>query len=377
MRRFLTLIIALFLAAPVCAFLVPTFDPAPAAPPSPGANPAPDELLGCVLMIGVRGNALDEKTRETITNGKIAAFVILDREAGNEGAPIGASPDKIRELTGGLRAASGKDPLVAIRQEGGQIRPLKPDKGFLDLPAPQRLGQGNVHETFEIAEKLGKELADLGFNANLAPTGDVDVNPFNPLVGKLGRAFNTDPRQVAQHALAFGRGLAKSGVIPTLTDFPGIGSAPDKANQNAPDISGAWDPETDLRPYAEIIKAGWPGMIMTANAYARQVDKELPASLSPTIITGLLREGLGWKGVVVTDDLQTLAKERGLKETLKQALIAGADLCLLENSVAWDPDLIQNALTALRELRDEGSLPNERLLQSWRRLNDLREAYAH
>lgn len=332
--------------------------------------------MGSVLMIGARGLPLDESFLKTVAEGKIAAFVLLPGESGSEGAAAGITPDKIRETTAALRAAAGQNILIAVRQEGGQIRPLKAASGFLDLPSPQRLGQGNVHDTFETAAKLGEELNALGVNADLAPAANVDVNPFNPLVGKLGRAFNTDARLVAQYALAFGRGLAKNGVIPTLADFPGIGAAPDSAPAHGADVA-AWDPETDLRPYADIIKAGWPGMIMTANVYVRRLDNDLPAGLSASVITGLLREGLGWQGVVITGDLQPLAKERGLKETLRLALEAGADLLLLENAGEADPEIAAKALAALRELRDEGKITNRRLALSWQRISALRQAYAH
>ena len=374
MRRFLSRL----LFVPPRGFAAPLFLLAVllSSPATPADKAVPDEALGSVLMIGARGLPLDEAFLKTVAEGKIAAFVILPGESGSEGSAAGVTPDAIRQTTSSLRAAAGPDILVAVRQEGGQIRPLKADAGFLDLPSPQRLGQGNVHDTFETAAKLGTELISLGVNADLAPAANVDVNPFNPLVGKLGRAFNTDARLVAQHALAFGRGLAKTGVIPTLADFPGVGAAPDSAPANGADVP-AWDPETDLRPYADIVKAGWPGMIMTANVHIPGLDGERPASLSARVITGLLRDGLGWQGVVITGDLQPLAKERGLKETLRQALDAGADLLLLENAVEPDAELAVKALAALRELRDEGKITPQRLALSRQRIAALRAVYSN
>ncbi|MDE5831884.1 MAG: glycoside hydrolase family 3 protein [Desulfovibrio sp.] len=332
---------------------------------------------GYLLMFGFRGMTPDADFINFIKQGKAKNFILFDRDITTNGERNISSPDQVRRLTTSLREAAGEDCFIGVDQEGGQVRRLKPQKGFMDLPSAQRMGQGSPHETYEIAGRLGSELRGLGINLDLAPALDVDSNPFNPVIGKLGRAFNTDPAKVAEHALAFGRGLAKNGVIPVLKHFPGQGCAEKDSHLEPVDISKCWNANTDLKPYADVFAAGWPGMVMIGHLSLAELDPLLPATLSKNIVSGLLRKGLGWEGVVISDDLEMKAvtEGRSIKEVMALALDAGVDILLFGNNIAYSKKLPETVWNNLQELIAEERISAERVRESVRRIKTLHAAY--
>ena len=340
------------------------------------AYPPMEKMLGAMLMFGFRGLRQDEKAPffQLVKEGKIGNVILFDRDVSAGGPRNIESPEQLRSLCGQLRKAGVL--FIGVDQEGGQVRRLKPKQGFADLPSAQAMGQGNQHETMEKAENLGKELHDLGINVDFAPVVDVDVNPFNPVIGRLGRAFGSDASQVALHAYAFGIGLAKSGIIPVLKHFPGQGCAEKDSHIEISDITSCWNADVDLLPYAEIFHKGWPGMVMTGHLMQKNLDSQNPATLSETIIDGLLRKGLGWQGVVISDDMQMeAAGGKDLKETMKMAILAGVDILLFGNNIKWDDKLPEKAIEALHTLVEEKEISEARIKESWRRISALAEVY--
>ena len=338
--------------------------------------PPLEKMLGAMLMFGFRGLQFDENDSfyQLLRTGKIANVILFDRDVTKGGSRNIESPGQLRKLCSQLRDAGVL--FIGIDQEGGQVRRLKPKNGFAELPSAQAMGQGNQHETLDKGEKLGQELRNIGLNVDFAPVVDVDVNPYNPVIGRLGRAFSSDPAQVAIHALAFGRGLARSGVIPVLKHFPGQGCADKDSHLEVTDITACWKADVDLLPYAEIFQQGWPGMVMTGHLMQKNLDPQNSATLSHNIIDGLLREGLGWQGVVISDDMQMeAAGGKDLKETMRLAILAGVDILLFGNNLKWDEELPEKAVAALASLVSENSIPETRIRQSWDRISALASVY--
>lgn len=348
------------------------------APQEP-ASPSLDHMLGAMLMCGFRGTELagGDPFLAAIASGRVGNVILFDRDVPTGGERNIRSPEQVRRLTAALRSAAPGPLFIAVDQEGGQVRRLKPQKGFFDLPAAQRLGQGSIPETRETAERLGEELAGLGIDVDLAPVADVDSNPLNPAIGRLGRAFSSDPAIVASHALAFGQGLAARGVVPVLKHFPGQGCAREDSHLGLTDISQCWDGAIDLLPYAEIFRAGWPGMVMPGHLFHARLDPELPATLSRMVVTGLLRQGLGWQGVVISDDMQmkAIAGRYGLRESILLAVRAGVDILLYGNNLEWEEGLPDKVFATLRGLVEDGSIPLERIKRSWERISALHARY--
>lgn len=344
-----------------------------------GNMPSLEKMLGSMLMFGFRGFNLQEKDPflTKIREGQIGGVILFDKDISSNGQRNIQSPEQLRKLCSELAQAAPYPLLIGIDQEGGQVRRLRPQKGFMDLPSAQAMGQESSHNTYATAEKLGAELHGLGINVDLAPVVDVDSNPYNPVIGRLGRAFNSDPMLAAQHALAFGQGLAKMDVIPVLKHFPGQGCGSKDSHIEALDVSGCWNANVDLLPYAEIFKVGWPGMVMIGHILHKELDANLPASLSKNIIDGLLRKGLGWEGVVISDDLQMKAasQDRELKEVIFLAIEAGNDILLFGNNLDWDASLPDKIWQSLNELVAENKLSENRIKESWNRIRALKSIY--
>lgn len=369
MLRLLLSFLCIFLLAPTawCA--------SPSQPDS--SEPAVEEMLASMLMFGFRGANGENVFPDFPQAGLPFNFILFDRDVGENSSRNIVSPEQVRNLTDSLQKISGKGVFIGVDQEGGQVRRLKPQKGFQDLESAQKMGQENVAATLEKASALGGELRSLGINLDLAPVADVDSNPYNPLIGRLGRAFSSDPALVAAHALAFGQGLAKNRVVPALKHFPGQGCADKDNHIDSLDVSQCWNADTDLLPFAEILKAGWPGMIMMGHISLKNLDPDLPASLSANIVTGLLRQGLNWQGVIITDDLQMKGAMggRSLKETVRLAIEAGNDILVFGNNIEWDGELPRKVWQALTELQEEGLLSDARIRESWQRIFTLKKAY--
>ena len=362
-----------------CAQFCPA-GPARAASLDPADSPSLDRMLGSMLMLGFRGAELapGDPFLAAVRSGKVGHVLLFDRDLPGGGERNIRSPEQLRRLTAVLRAAAPGPMFIAVDQEGGRVRRLKPRQGFMDLPSARHMGQGSPAATGALAARLGAELASLGISVDLAPVADVDSNPDNPAIGRLGRSFSPNPRLAAQHALAFGQGLARAGVIPVLKHFPGQGGARRDSHLGLTDISRCWDGGSDLLPYAEAFRRGWPGMVMVGHLFHAGLDPEHPATLSTMVVTGLLRRGLGWQGVVISDDMQMKAvtDHYGLEQAILLAVRAGVDILVFGNNLQWDPDLPEKAHAALRRLVDSGKITPERIRASWERIAALHAAYA-
>ena len=250
---------------------------------------------------------------------------------------------------------------------------LKPENGFMDVPSAAELGKGTPDKTRECAARLGEELHALGFNMNFAPVADIAVTADSPAIGRLGRAFSAEPELVISHDRAFLSGLAASRVIGCLKHFPGHGSARQDAHLGVADISKTWR-SNELFPYKRLIREGAAPVVMVGHVYHSGLDPHFPASLSAAIINGLLRQNLGFRGVVVSDDLQMKAirDHFPLRETLLLSLQAGVDILLFGNNLEYDPDLLSEIQRIMRELVESGAVSRERLEASYSRIMALK-----
>ena len=342
--------------------------------------PALDVMLGSMLMVGFHGITLapEDPFLKAVEAGHVGHVILFDTNVPSNGAPGGprniVNRQQVAALTSSLRKAAGERPMfIAIDQEGGQISRLKPGHGFTFVPSARAMGQKEPSATGEIAQRLGKELHGVGINVDFAPVADVDANANNPVIGKLGRSFASDAGQVATHVEAFANGLAQAGVIPTLKHFPGHGCASEDSHLGLADISACFDGGRDLLPFAEAIRNGFKGMIMPGHLMHRGMDGNYPATLSKSVVTGLLRQGLGWRGVVVSDDLQmeAISKYHSLEDAMRLAIEAGVDILLLANNQKYSPNLHATAFATLSGLVSSGQISEDRIAQSYRRIKAL------
>jgi beta-N-acetylhexosaminidase len=245
-----------------------------------------------------------------------------------------ASPAQVAALVGALRRAAPADAplIIAIDQEGGLVQRLRAPL----TEWPDMLSVGNTGDpalTERLGRALGSELAALGIGWDFAPVLDVHTNPQNPVIGN--RAFGTTPEAVALHALAFWRGLTAAGLVGSGKHFPGHGDTHADSHFTLPVVPH--DVErlraVELVPFAAAARAGIDS-IMTAHVIYPALDRNWPATLSPRILTEILRGELGFTGVIVSDDLgmKAVADRYPIEEIAVYSIAAGADHLLIRES---------------------------------------------
>ncbi|RBQ17049.1 beta-hexosaminidase [Spongiactinospora rosea] len=279
------------------------------------------------------------------------------------------SVGQIVGLTNGMQQASPEIPLlVAADQENGTVSRLAPL--VTKLPAAAVIGKtGDPRLARQAAEVTGTELRALGINLDFAPVADVNINPRNPVIGP--RSYGNDPQKVSRMVAAAVRGFHDAGVASTAKHFPGHGDTNVDSHSGLPVIAhtrSQWA-KLDAPPFAAAIKAGVDA-VMSAHVVMPKLDSSGdPSTLSPKILTGLLRERLGFDGVVSTDalDMAGVRKKYGDGEVAVRAVLAGADLLLMP------PDLPEAHAAVIKAVKS-GRISQERLDQSVRRLLTLKAA---
>jgi beta-N-acetylhexosaminidase len=237
------------------------------------------------------------------------------------------------------------------------------------------LGQLNqVALTQKYAGITAKTLAELGLNLNLAPVLDLNSNPLCPVIGKLERSFSALPAVVSAHALEWIRSHHRQHILCALKHFPGHGSARHDTHQGFVDISDTWSSE-ELIPYTKMLSTGLCDMVMTAHIFHSGLDPEWPATLSHSIISGLLRRKLQYAGVVISDDLQmqAITAHHPLEQAVYRAIMAGVDILTFGNNFVYDEHITSRVTHIIKKLVSTGAIPRERIEQSYRRIWRLKE----
>jgi beta-N-acetylhexosaminidase len=244
--------------------------------------------------------------------------------------PAELSKFEHHELINALKP-SGSRCFLAIDQEGGKVQRLSSRNGHLDFLSPMCLTSLPRDDARREVGKLATNLAALGLNWNFAPSVDVDYQPTCPIIGAVERSFSQDPEVVCEMARLYIEEQRKAGVLPCVKHFPGHGSAQGDTHDLGVDITRTWN-EKELRPYRELNRTGHIDAVMTGHLIHTAID-ELPASLSKRWITKL-REEIGYKGVIITDDLHMggILNRFRVEEATRLALHSGADLLMFSNN---------------------------------------------
>ncbi|MBC9711221.1 glycoside hydrolase family 3 protein [Streptomyces sp. TRM66268-LWL] len=282
------------------------------------------------------------------------------------------SPEQLAALTAQLRAERD-GVLVAIDEEGGDVTRLEVRTGS-SFPGNHALGAVDDDVlTHDVAAELGRRLAACGVNLNWAPSADVNSNADNPVIGV--RSFGADPAAVARHTAAYVRGLQSSGVAACTKHFPGHGDTSVDSHHALPRIDASPEVlrERELAPFRAAIAAGTKA-VMSAHILLPALDADLPATLSHRILTGLLREELGFDGLIVTDgmEMQAISATYGIERGSVLAIAAGADAICVGGGLA-DDDTVVRLRDALVEAVLSGELAEERLADAAARVRTLGE----
>lgn len=280
------------------------------------------------------------------------------------------SAPQVAALTAQLRAERD-DILVAIDEEGGDVTRLEVRTGS-SFPGNLALGAVDDPElTRAVARELGRRLADCGVNLNWAPSADVNSNPDNPVIGV--RSFGADTALVARHTAAYVEGLQAAGVAACTKHFPGHGDTAVDSHHAMPriDVDLATLHARELVPFRAAIAAGSKS-VMSAHILLPALDRERPATLSPQILTGLLRRELGYEGLIVTDgmEMRAIASTYGIERGSVLAVAAGADAICVGGGLS-DEGTVLRLRDALVAAVRTGELPEERLADAAARVRAL------
>ncbi|MEV0969460.1 glycoside hydrolase family 3 protein [Microtetraspora glauca] len=318
-------------------------------------------LADTVILPGFPGTAPPDWLRGRLAEG-LAGVVLFSRNV--------QSPGQLADLTAALRAENPRV-LVGIDEEAGEVTRLEASTGS-SRPGNYALGVvDDVELTEQVARDVGRDLAAAGINLDFAPAADVNSNPDNPVIGL--RAFGADPDLVARHTAAWIRGLQSVGVAACAKHFPGHGDTAVDSHHGVPRVTVSREElaEVELWPFRAAIQEGVRS-IMTGHLLVTAYDDGLPATLSPRILTGLLRNELGFDGLIVTDGIEmaAVAGVHGLGGASAMAIAAGADAVCVggENCDEETAEHIRRAIVAAVV---EGRLPEERLAEAARRVRDL------
>ena len=315
-------------------------------------------------MLGFQGPELTEELRALIKTYHPGGVILFSRNL--------TDPEQAARLTNALQKLAPKMPLlVAIDQEGGRVARLP--KGFTVFPGQGTLGRAaTVSLAYSFAEVTARELRAIGVNMNLTPVLDVNTNPQNPVIGD--RAFGSDPELVETLGLAVIAGLQDNGVLACGKHFPGHGDTGVDSHKELPTVSHGLDRlhEIELRPFVHCFQNGLAA-VMTAHVRYPALDPEHPATLSPAILSDLLRTKLQFKGLVLTDDLEmhAILDHHSIEEAAVRALSASADILL----ICKDPERQTAAMDAVHRAAKDSDIPAMRFEHALLRVLEAKERY--
>ena len=303
-----------------------------------------EERLGQLFMLSYGGDTPTPLLYSWIRLRGLGGVKIFGWNA-EDTARLGAAITAIQDAA--ARSPHDVPPFVATDQEGGWIRHVKGNTSI--TPGNMALGASAwPSDSYRSALYIGTELSALGITMNFAPTVDLATRPDSTIIGS--RAFSHNPVETAILAAAWSRGMADSGVFATAKHFPGHGDTELDSHGVLPVLNVTMDTlwARELVPYRILVAEGLPGIMSGHLAYPLITGNREPASLSSTMINGLLREHIGYQGVVITDDLMMhgAASPGGLAETCERAIRAGNDILMFSKTLALD-DPVWTRLLAL------------------------------
>ncbi len=328
--------------------------------------------IGQLFIIGFNGKTVSSEIKQMIHTYHIGGVILFNRNIGSPEETLALTSELQREA----RRAKYEFPLlIGVDQENGVVRRL--GAGATILPGAMTLGATHYpHHAYTIGEITGKELQALGINWNLAPVLDINTNPKNPVIGV--RSFGECPGKVARFGKAMMTGMRDVGMITTLKHFPGHGDTHVDSHVNLPIITHDVERlhRVELKPFQVCIEEG-ADVVMTAHVYFPHLEPErnVPATLSRSVITDVLRNKLGYQGVVTTDclEMDAIAQGMGTEEGALQAIKAGADLVMISHTVNKQIRSIYKIYHAVIN----GQLSEEEIQHAILRINALKEKYLH
>ena len=298
-----------------------------------------DEKIANMFIIGFYGTKapINSTIMGDICDRGLGGVILFDRHPSRKGkAKNISSVSQLKRLNYSLLHGCVHQPLISIDEEGGKVQRLRSKNGFYGhYPSAKTLSKRGVQGAQKVYTQMAKEMNSVNINFNLGPIADVAVNPKNKVINGFGRSYGENPKRVAIYDKVFIDQMHRYGILTSLKHFPGHGSSLGDTHNGFVDITTTWRKNRELEPYKRLISAGKVDSIMVAHVFNRRLDKKYPASLSRKVVTGLLRTKLGYRGVVVSDDMQmgAISKHYDLENSIRLSINAGVDMLLFGNQL--------------------------------------------
>lgn len=330
--------------------------------------------LAALVCVGLAGPTLDDDIRRLLDRG-VAGVILFARNV--------ETPGQVAALTADLKRYAGRPLIVMTDQEGGPTARLR--EGFTPLPSMRALGQtGDTALAQQVGAIIGKELRAVGIDMALAPVLDVDTNPANPVIGE--RSFGPDPAAVAAMGCALIAGIQSAGVAACAKHFPGHGDTAQDSHLDLPHLPHTMDrlEAIELPPFRTAAQAG-VASVMSAHIVFDAIDPTQPATMSRAVLQGVLRDKLGFDGLLISDcmEMKAVADPENIggddppmqhvPAAAAAGIRAGLDLALISHT----PALAHAAIDALEHAAASGTLSSARLADASSRVQTLQQTYAH
>ena len=326
------------------------------------------------IMAGLPGTEIDPAFAALVRECKVGNVILFRRNVKNA-AQLARLCASLREL---IVSETGMEPFIAIDQEGGVVSRFSPD--MATTPGAMALAAAGGDAPYRAARLTAAQLRAAGVNFDLAPVLDVNSNPLNPVIGV--RSFGDLPEEAAERVMGFMRGLLDGGVMACGKHFPGHGDTDTDSHIGLPRVDKSREQleECELLPFRRAIEAGIPAIMSSHVLFPALEPEKLPATMSRRILTGLLREELGFGGVIISDcmEMDAVAKFYGTVNGAAAALKAGADIVCISHTAALAREtaerLWQRYEAAEGEERRELERSGERIAEAKRRFTAVPKA---
>lgn len=339
-----------------------------------------EKKIGQMLLLGFRGTEISPTSSiaRIIQDLHIGGIILFDFDVPSQSFPRNIlNPEQTQRLIANLQSLSKIPLFIAVDAEGGRVNRLKEKYGFLAVPSAQQMQEKGVSQSRKVYSALAQQLARLGFNLNLAPVVDLNLNPDNPIIGRIERSFSDNPQIVTQQAQVFIETHQKFGIITALKHYPGHGSSRADSHLGMVDVTHTYK-QTELQPYQELINKNVAQVILTAHVINTHIDPDYPATLSRAHLRKMLRRQLGFQGVIISDDVQmgAIIQNYGFAEALILAVNAGCNiLALANNGETYSEDLAFTAHKILMDAVKTGKIPVENINDSYQRIMQLKQRF--
>lgn len=329
--------------------------------------------IGQMILIGFADSKVDEKVLKEIKEGKVGSIIIFEKNIPKTNSYIG-----LKKIVWTYQQAATIPLFVSIDQEGGRVNRLKEKYGFpRSISALQSGKNRNLDSVRFYSQSTAATLAGLGINVNFAPVVDLGSNPNNPIIAKVERAYSANEDTVVMMVREVVKAHRKAGVITSLKHFPGHGSSKDDTHLGIADVTHTWE-DRELTPYRQLLKEGYVDAIMTSHIVNKKLDaRGLPGTLSDSILNNLLREQLGYTGVVFSDDMQmhAITKHYGLEEAIRLAILAGVDIMTFSNNITGSEErTVDKVHNTIKRFVQEGVITPQRIDESYKRIMKLKNS---